>query len=141
MVQRGFEFCILLFDRTQSACDFVKEEKCSFCASTVPFESPEVGICRGEKCGISRSPCHKLNRCAVSMQICPLTPSWFCVCCQRSISNLAPWTFFAMSVSSDKFSLETEIGSVLGILKPLCPFCGILLQKRLPEFLLSPSPV
>ncbi|XP_076942904.1 uncharacterized protein LOC143612937 [Bidens hawaiensis] len=59
------------------------EERCSCCSAGVQFEDTEVAFCeRDEK--------HKLTRCAVSMVVCPLSPLWFCVSCNRRVSNLAP---------------------------------------------------
>ncbi|KAI3806272.1 hypothetical protein L1987_22171 [Smallanthus sonchifolius] len=66
-----------------------EEECCSYCSEGVPFEDTEVAYCqRVEK--------HKLARCAVSMVVCPLSPLWFCVSCNRWVSNLAPETFFTL---------------------------------------------
>nr|XP_011462837.1 PREDICTED: uncharacterized protein LOC101299663 isoform X2 [Fragaria vesca subsp. vesca] len=87
-------------------------EKCSYCSASVPFESPEVAFC---------SEGHKLARCAVSMVVCPTTPIWFCMCCHRRALKLAPETLFVIP-------------------GPQCPFCGILLQRLQPDFLLSASP-
>ncbi|XP_076905102.1 uncharacterized protein LOC143560762 [Bidens hawaiensis] len=107
------------------------EERCSYCSAGVPFEDTEVAYCeRDEK--------HKLTRCAVSMVVCPLTPSWFCVSCNRRVSNLPPETLFTL-VRYPPPSLHKNGEIILS--KPLCPFCGILLQRLQPEFLLSTLPV
>ncbi|KAM5569686.1 hypothetical protein ABKV19_016944 [Rosa sericea] len=90
----------------------IAAEKCSYCLASVPFESPEVAFC---------SKGHKLARCAVSMVVCPTTPIWFCMCCHRRALKMAPETLFAIP-------------------GPQCPFCGILLQRLQPDFLLSASP-
>ncbi|XP_060675543.1 uncharacterized protein LOC107404763 isoform X2 [Ziziphus jujuba] len=106
-------------------------EKCSYCSSSVPFESSEVAFCQGVGHG------HKLARCAVSMEVCPLTPLWFCMSCHRQVFRLPPETLFALPEYPVDFkSSATNICS-----KPLCPFCGILLQRLQPDFLLSASPV
>ncbi|KAG9451951.1 hypothetical protein H6P81_004855 [Aristolochia fimbriata] len=127
-------------ERTRTISDHITEEKCSFCCAIVPFESPEFAFCKGKKCNGGRDSCHKLNRCAVSMQICPLRPLWFCMCCERWISKLAPQGFFSSSVYPLDFNFRTDL-SYLKQARPFCPFCGILLRRFLPDFLLSPDPV
>lgn len=113
--------------------DRIKEESCSFCSASVPFESPETATCAGNKLNKN----HQLPRCAVSMQLCSITePMWFCVCCRRWAGRLIPQSFFTMLGT-----LLDEPLTVHGSLKPLCPFCGVLLQRLLPDFLLSTSPV
>lgn len=99
-------------ERLQSS-NSIAEEKCSYCLASVPFESPEVAFCQGKG--------HKLARCAVSMVVCPTTPLWFCMCCHRRAFKLAPEKLFVIP-------------------GPQCPFCGILLQRLQPDFLLSSSP-
>ncbi|XP_058086991.1 uncharacterized protein LOC131234044 isoform X2 [Magnolia sinica] len=127
--------------RLHYICEYVLEEKCSFCSASVPFESPEVAFCKGVECNDNVGQSHKQARCSVSMKVCPTTPLWFCVCCQRWASKLAPRALFRMS----KFPLDlrslNESSSLLEYPKPLCPFCGVLLQRLLPDFLLSASPV
>ncbi|KAL9324238.1 hypothetical protein ACSQ67_009095 [Phaseolus vulgaris] len=122
-----------------SKCSAV--ETCSFCSASVPFESPEFGFCQGENSSDDDAKPHRLLRCVVCMQVCPITPLWYCVCCHRSGFKLAPEPLFRMSsfhVDSDSF---TKSSSQAVSSKPLCPFCGILLQRQLPDFLLSPRPV
>lgn len=112
------------------------EEQCSYCSAPVPFDSPEYAFCNsqfGQK--------HKLARCAVSMQVCPTTPLWLCKCCQRWTANLAPETLFKMPQYSLYFTLSSESSLLKEVSKPLCPFCGILLQRLQPEFLLSALPM
>ncbi|KAF6159596.1 hypothetical protein GIB67_034558 [Kingdonia uniflora] len=114
-------------------------EKCSFCNASVPFDSPEFAFCNSVKCGDGVTESHKLSRCAISMQVCPITtPLWYCVCCQRLASTLAPQSLF--SISSSPFDLKT-LSEFSSLQVPLCPFCGILLQRLQPEFLLSTLPV
>lgn len=116
------------------------EEQCSYCSAAVPFESTEFAFCSGVKGSNRVGQSHKLVRCAVTMRCCPTTPLWFCVCCQRWASKLAPRDLFTMpGYPSDfqSFLRPSSIGSSL----PYCPFCGILLQRLQPDFLLSPSPV
>ncbi|KAJ0044643.1 hypothetical protein Pint_05181 [Pistacia integerrima] len=113
---------------------YVEEEKCSYCLAPVPFNSPEVAVCQG-------SQNHKLVRCAVSMQVCPTTPLWFCKCCHRQASKLASESLFKMPKYPVDFKNLKEYSVQEEISKPLCPFCGILLQRLQPEFLLSASPV
>jgi len=124
-----------------SRCSTV--ETCSFCSASVPFESPEFGFCEGENSsGDDDVKPHRLLRCVVSMQVCPITvPLWYCVCCHRSGFRLAPEPLFRMPsfhLDSDSF---TKSSSQAVSPKPLCPFCGILLQRQQPDFLLSPRPV
>ncbi|XP_038885356.1 uncharacterized protein LOC120075765 isoform X2 [Benincasa hispida] len=115
-------------------------EQCTYCSAPVPFESPELGFCQGDKRNTGVSQSHKLVRCSVSMQVCPATtPLWFCMCCYRNAFRLAPDVLFQLSETPNFRSLKLsnlEIPS-----KPLCPFCGILLQRRQPDFLLSACPV
>lgn len=131
-------FCFVFFydkNRLQSS-QYVAAEQCCYCSATVPFESPEVAFCKGVGQG------HKLVRCAASMEICPITPTWFCACCHRRVSRLAPGTLFALpTYPSLDFETSTESCALNVSPKPLCPFCGILLQRLLPGFLLSASPV
>ncbi|XP_022736492.1 uncharacterized protein LOC111289595 isoform X2 [Durio zibethinus] len=117
------------------------EEQCSYCSAPVPFDSPEFAVCKGLKSNGGFEQKHKLARCAVSMQVCPTTPLWLCKCCQRWTANLAPETLFMMPKYSLDFSLSPESSLVKVASKPLCPFCGILLQRFQPEFLLSALPV
>ncbi|XP_042484013.1 uncharacterized protein LOC122064363 isoform X2 [Macadamia integrifolia] len=130
-----------LHGRIPPTCDDVAEEKCSFCCASVPFESPEVAFCKGAECTREDGQSLKLERCAVSMQVFNTTVSWFCLCCQRRAKKLAPWTLFRMSSNSIDLKSLTESNAFEVPLKPFCPFCGILLQKFQPAFLLSASPV
>ncbi|KAL7254393.1 hypothetical protein ACSBR1_008731 [Camellia fascicularis] len=125
-----------------SVHQFVTEEQCSYCSASVPFESTEYAFCRGVNCSDGVSQRHKLFRCAASMQVCPTTTaSWFCLCCQRRTSNMAPQALFRMPSYPSDFKISTESSRLELLSKPLCPFCGILLQRLQPEFLLSTSPV
>lgn len=107
----------------------------------MPFDSPEVAVCRGLESGDGDNQKHKLVRCSVSMQVCPATPLWFCKCCQRWTSKLAAESLFTMPRYPDDFKSLIESSVQEETPKPFCPFCGILLQRLQPEFLLSPSPV
>ncbi|WRX18770.1 Transcription factor IIIC [Theobroma cacao] len=113
------------------------EEQCSYCSAPVPFDSPEFAFCKGLESTDGIGQKHKLARCAV----CPTTPLWLCKCCNRWTSNLAPETLFMMSQYSIDFRLSPQSSPVKEVSKPLCPFCGILLQRFQPEFLLSALPV
>ncbi|URD95126.1 WD40 [Musa troglodytarum] len=129
-----------LGSRISSICEYVKEETCSFCSAPVPFESADVAWCEGHKLDSSGSKeRHRLSRCAASMRLCSVAaPMWFCMCCHRSAMDTMPKAFFTMS----KPPLGTDDDETkLDFCRPLCPFCGILLQRSMPEFLLSPSPV
>lgn len=120
--------------------DHVREERCPYCTASVPFEYAEVAYCQGANSNGNVGQRHKLVRCAVSMQICPTTPLWFCICCHRRASKLAPEPLFTMVEYPENFA--SLVGSSLRVAsKPLCPFCGILLQRHQPEFLLSTAPV
>ncbi|XP_066359881.1 uncharacterized protein [Miscanthus floridulus] len=105
-------------------------ESCRYCSSPVHFESPDVAIC-GER--------HMLSRCRASMILCSVVqPVWHCVCCGGTVDKLLPESFFTMQASTihDEGLLDLSAASVA-----LCPFCGILLQRSMPAFLLSTSPV
>ncbi|XP_023158246.1 uncharacterized protein [Zea mays] len=106
-------------------------ESCPYCSSPVRFESPDVAIC-GER--------HTLSRCRTSMTLCSVAqPVWHCSCCGGTVDKLLPESFFTMpldAVRDDKGSLDLSAASA-----PLCPFCGVLLQRSMPAFLLSTSPV
>ncbi|KAL5737080.1 hypothetical protein ACOSQ2_031868 [Xanthoceras sorbifolium] len=118
-----------------------EEEQCSYCSASVPFDSPESAFCQGSEYVDGVHQTHKLVRCAVSMQVCPTTPLWFCKCCHRWTYKLAPESFFTMPSYPLDFKQMTKSRVEEKISKPLCPFCGILLQRLQPEFLLSASPV
>ncbi|KAM7463624.1 hypothetical protein LguiA_031745 [Lonicera macranthoides] len=120
---------------------YLPEEQCTFCSATLPFESPEEAFCRAVSCNGGASKGHRLARCSVSMQVCPLTPSWFCVCCHRRASKLAPHTLLSTPKYPRDLSFHTKTNTLEVSPKPFCPFCGILLQRLQPEFLLSASPV
>ncbi|XP_066384530.1 uncharacterized protein [Miscanthus floridulus] len=105
-------------------------ESCPYCSSPVHFESSDVAIC-GER--------HTLSRCRASMILCSVVqPVWHCGCCGGTVDKLLPESFFTMQASTihDEGSLDLSAASVA-----LCPFCGILLQRSMPAFLLSTSPV
>ncbi|XP_074319930.1 uncharacterized protein LOC141656775 [Silene latifolia] len=127
--------------RLHNVCDYKEEEHCLYCSAPVPFESPEEAFCEGVQCGDGEAPQkHKLARCAASMQVCPLTPLWFCMCCRRRVSKVPPYHLHNMvDRPSDFGSLIKSV--VKPLPNPLCPFCGISLQRLQPDFLLSKSPV
>ncbi|KAL9437066.1 hypothetical protein AB3S75_022995 [Citrus x aurantiifolia] len=128
-------------DRRSHPSKYVEEEQCTYCTASVPFDSPEVAVCRGLESSDGDNQKHKLVRCSVSMQVCPATPLWFCKCCQRWTSKLAPESLFIMPRYPDDFKSLIESSVQEETPKPFCPLCGILLQRLQPEFLLSPSPV
>ncbi|XP_018506757.2 uncharacterized protein LOC103962612 [Pyrus x bretschneideri] len=119
-------------DRRFGSSKCIAAEMCSYCLASVPFESPEVAFCSGKG--------HKLVRCSISMEICPTTPTWFCTCCHRRASKSAPATLFATPGLPLNFKSLAASPLLELSLKPLCPFCGILLQRLQPDFLLSASP-
>ncbi|KAL5137529.1 hypothetical protein HKD37_10G027882 [Glycine soja] len=116
-----------------SRCSAV--ETCSFCSASVPFESPEFGFCQGEN-STGDVKNHRLLRCVV----CPTTPLWYCVCCHRSGFRLAPEPLFRMSSFHIDSDSSTKSSTQAVSSKPFCPFCGILLRRKQPDFLLSPTP-
>ncbi|KAJ4835891.1 hypothetical protein Tsubulata_006149 [Turnera subulata] len=120
--------------------EFGVEELCVYCSAIVPFESPDVAHCQNSEGSNGVIQNHKLARCAVSMQICPATSLWFCKCCHRWTSKLAPEAHFTIPRYPIDFKSLTK-SSFMGVSKPFCPFCGVLLQRSQPEFLLAASPV
>ncbi|CAI0399463.1 unnamed protein product [Linum tenue] len=116
-------------------------EQCIFCTASVPFESPEHATCQGAESIKGDMEKHEVPRCAVSMQVCPASPSWFCICCRRKVHKLAPEYLFKMPRFPTDFSSWKEASAVEKSPRPFCPFCGILLQRMLPDFLLSAQPV
>lgn len=127
-------------NRLHSSEDGV-EEKCIYCSASVPFDSPEVASCQCSESSNGVVQNHKLTRCAVSMKVCPTKLLWFCKCCHRWASKLPPETLFTMPRYPLDFNSFTESPLKGEVSKPLCPFCGILLQRLQPDFLLSPCPM
>ncbi|XP_042035568.1 uncharacterized protein LOC121781931 isoform X1 [Salvia splendens] len=116
-------------------------ERCHFCTGIVPFESTEYATCSGsiDKNGVNRT--HKLQRCAVTLQVLPTKPSWYCMCCHRRASKMAPTILFAMPTYRSDFKSFIESPTHKHTSTPYCPFCGILLHRSQPQYFLSPSPV
>ncbi|KAI3434194.1 uncharacterized protein J3R85_006645 [Psidium guajava] len=129
------------YGKRLDSSDHVKEERCPYCSASVPFESPEVAYCQGANSQGNVGQRHKLVRCAVSMQICATTPLWLCICCHRRASKPAPEPLFTMVEYPENFFASSAGSSMRVASKPLCPFCGILLQRHQPEFLISTAPV
>ncbi|CAI9108897.1 OLC1v1008599C1 [Oldenlandia corymbosa var. corymbosa] len=129
--------------RLSSTCERVDEERCIFCSASVPFESTEVAFCQGVKDGSGGDDqVHKLARCAVSMKVVsPMTPTWFCICCHRKSEHIPPPLLFLLSSFPFDLSDVSQVCSSKESAKPLCPFCGILLQRPQNKFHLSPCPV
>lgn len=100
-------------------------ELCSICKETVPFDSAEMGQCQG-------SESHKLPRCAATFEICPPGPLWFCHCCTRWASEQLRTLFFTLSSGKD-IEQTKEVLDLCGSVQPFCPFCGILMQRFLPD--------
>ncbi|RCV26940.1 hypothetical protein SETIT_5G285800v2 [Setaria italica] len=122
-----------LENRIDSACEYSVEETCLYCSAPVPFESTDVAICRER---------HTLTRCKASMLLCSvLQPAWHCVCCGGMVDKLLPESFFTMQASPLDANNDEGSLNLSGAAVPLCPFCGILLQRQMPVFLLSTSPV
>ncbi|XP_072957508.1 uncharacterized protein [Typha angustifolia] len=131
-----------LGSRINSVCEYATNEICSFCSALVQFDSPDVAWCKGHEIENNTTQSHRLPRCAVSMRLCSISaPLWFCICCQRWIDKLAPLAFFTMSKSPLDVKDGNEYLNIHGPSLPLCPFCGIQLQRSMPEFLLSICPV
>ncbi|CAM6126503.1 unnamed protein product [Calypogeia fissa] len=106
-------------------------EACTFCDSRVALESPEIATCTGPGK-------HRLERCSVSMQVCPPVPLWRCSCCGRSATKQASSLFFSVSSREQIAGLSLPVFSHTDSV-PFCPFCGILMHRLLPNFLLTPS--
>ncbi|CAL1386999.1 unnamed protein product [Linum trigynum] len=117
------------------------KEQCMLCTASIPFESPEHATCQGAESIKGDMEKHEVHRCAVSMQVCPASPSWFCICCRRKVHKLAPEYLFKMSRFPTDFSSWKEASIAEKSSRPFCPFCGILLQRMLPDFLQSAQPV
>ncbi|XP_073108017.1 uncharacterized protein [Elaeis guineensis] len=131
-----------LGSRIHSVCEYTMEESCGFCSASVPFESEEVAWCKCSKTDDGSKESHRLSRCMISMQLCSVTaPMWFCICCRRWAAKLPPQTLFTMSKSPLAVNYDSESFALFERQKPLCPYCGILLQRAVPEFLLSACPV
>ncbi|TVU35411.1 hypothetical protein EJB05_17298 [Eragrostis curvula] len=126
-----------LGSRISSVCEYSVEEACTYCSAPIPFESPDVAACSGN----NPAERHMLIRCRASMRLCSvLQPVWHCVCCGGMVDKLLPESFFTMPASP----LDADYDDSLDLSAPavpLCPFCGILLQRSKPEFLMSVSPV
>lgn len=136
-------------DRVYSFDGYRKEETCTICSAVVPFESPEVAVCRPENPSdddsakrqrldhgsVSLRPCsatrksHELRRCSATMQICSISPLWHCSCCKRSAEKLLPEEFFTASVSPLDVKFQFSLSCSMRRRKPCCPFCGVLLQR------------
>ncbi|KQK20542.1 uncharacterized protein LOC100827917 isoform X1 [Brachypodium distachyon] len=127
--------------RIDSVCEYSVDETCAYCSAPVHFESPDVALCGGVDPSIAPAERHKLSRCTASMRLCSvLQPIWYCACCGGMVDKLVPETFFTMMTSPLGGNHDEEsLYSAPAV--PLCPFCGILLQRLTPEFLLSISPV
>ncbi|XP_074380574.1 uncharacterized protein LOC141721532 isoform X2 [Apium graveolens] len=124
-----------------SVGNYAAKEQCSYCSAPVPFESPEASFCQGTECKKEVVQKHKMTRCAASMLVNDITPTWFCVCCHRRSSKLAPRALFSMLQYPSDASNDPKITTLRESSKPICVFCGILLQRSQPEFLLAASPV
>ncbi|KAL8551076.1 hypothetical protein ACS0TY_000236 [Phlomoides rotata] len=127
--------------RLQKMFGYEVDERCTFCSSVVPFESTEYAICSGVNNEDGVNQTHKLERCAVTMQILSTKPSWYCMCCQRRTRKLAPSILFTMPGYPSDFKSFLESSAYKGNSTPCCSFCGVLLQRLQPEYSLSPSPV
>ncbi|XP_039816965.1 uncharacterized protein LOC120679442 isoform X2 [Panicum virgatum] len=116
-----------------SACGYSVEETCPYCSAPVHFESTDVAICRER---------HTLTRCRASTILCSVLQSvWHCVCCGGMVDKLLPQSFFTMQASPLDANQDEGSLDLSGPAVPLCPFCGVLLQRSMPVFLLSTSPV
>ncbi|GJM93426.1 hypothetical protein PR202_ga09981 [Eleusine coracana subsp. coracana] len=123
--------------RTDSVCEYSVVEACTYCSAPVPFESADVAACSGN----NPAERHMMSRCKASMRLCSvLQPVWHCVCCGGMVEKLLPESFFTMPASPLDADGDDSIDMSAPAV-PLCPFCGVLLQRSMPEFLLSASPV
>ncbi|CAO2178615.1 unnamed protein product [Urochloa humidicola] len=122
-----------LGNRIDSACEYSVQETCPYCSAPVQFESTDLAICRES---------HTVSRCRASMLLCSvLEPVWHCVCCGGTVDKLLPKSFFTMQSSPLDANQDEGSLDLSGPAVPLCPFCGILLQRSMPAFLMSNSPV
>ncbi|CAO1947820.1 unnamed protein product [Urochloa humidicola] len=122
-----------LGNRIDSACEYSVQETCPYCSAPVQFESTDLAICRES---------HTVSRCRASMLLCSvLEPVWHCVCCGGTVDKLLPKSFFTMQASPLGANQDEGSLDLSGPAVPLCPFCGILLQRSMPAFLMSNSPV
>eukprot|EP00250_Pteridium_aquilinum_P003163 c13489_g1_i1 orf=522-3281(-) len=99
-------------------------ELCSTCKAKVSFVSAELGECQGDH------P-HKLPRCSVSFELCPPDALWFCNCCARRAFKQTPRIFVTSSSRQSLSKLESP--ALLQDQEPTCPYCGILMQRYLPD--------
>ncbi|KAL6845634.1 hypothetical protein ACP4OV_025129 [Aristida adscensionis] len=128
--------------RIDSMCEYSVEETCTYCSALVHFKSPDVATCSSSGRGTATADSHTLSRCRASMRLCSvLQPVWHCVCCGGMVDKLLPETFFTTEASPWKGDHEEESVDLSAAAVPLCPFCGILLQRSTPVFLMSTSPV
>lgn len=128
--------------RINLVCEYSVEETCTYCSAPIHFESPDVALCRGGDPATAPAERHKLSRCTASMRLCSiLQPIWHCVCCGGMVDKLVPETFFTTTTSPLDANHDDELLDLSAPAVPLCPFCGILLQRSTPDFLLSVSPV
>ncbi|CAN6355256.1 unnamed protein product [Urochloa humidicola] len=122
-----------LGNRIDSACKYTVEETCPYCSAPVQFESTDVAVCRER---------HTVSRCRASMLLCSiLEPVWHCVCCGGMVDKLLPKSFFTMQASPLDANQDEGSLDLSGPAIPFCPLCGILLQRSMPTFLMSNSPV
>ncbi|CAO2171148.1 unnamed protein product [Urochloa humidicola] len=122
-----------LGNRIGSACEYSVQETCPYCSAPVQFESTDLAICRER---------HTVSRCRASMLLYSvLEPVWHCVCCGGMVDKLLPKSFFTMQSSPLDANQDEGSFDLSGPAVPLCPFCGILLQRSMPAFLMSNSPV
>uniref|UniRef100_M0W6Z5 Transducin/WD40 repeat-like superfamily protein n=1 Tax=Hordeum vulgare subsp. vulgare TaxID=112509 RepID=M0W6Z5_HORVV len=131
-----------LGSRIDSVCEYSVEETCPYCSAPVRFESPDVAFCGSGDPAMVPAERHKLSRCAASMRLCSvLQPAWHCACCGGMVDKLVPETFFTMAASPLDADHDSESLCLSAHAVPLCPFCGITLQRSTPAFLLSVSPL
>ncbi|KAL2608750.1 hypothetical protein R1flu_027323 [Riccia fluitans] len=112
-------------------------ESCPLCDSPVTLRSPDTASCQGGGPGAGDNS-HHLQRCCVSMQVCPPGCQWYCSCCQRRLIEQAPSLFFSLSSRSQLLKL-TAHASVGNDTYPGCPYCGVLMRRVVPSFFLTPT--
>uniref|UniRef100_A0A0D9V4N1 J domain-containing protein n=1 Tax=Leersia perrieri TaxID=77586 RepID=A0A0D9V4N1_9ORYZ len=129
-----------LGSRINSVCEYSVEENCNYCTAPVPFESADVAMC-SSNLATPPAEAHKMSRCKASMRLCSvLQPTWHCMCCGGTVDKLLPEIFFTMPTSFWETHGNESLDFISSPAVPFCPFCGILLQRLTPEFLLSVSP-
>ncbi|KAL3677042.1 hypothetical protein R1sor_026990 [Riccia sorocarpa] len=112
-------------------------ETCHLCGSPVALSSPDTASCQGSGPGTGDNG-HGLQRCCISMKLCPPGCQWYCSCCQRRSIEQTPSVFFGLSSRSQLVKLASH-APVENDTYPGCPYCGVLMRRMVPSFFLTPT--